>query len=472
MFIGYKFLNLDDCWEANQRDQNGRLTGDPQNFPSGMKSLGEYIHGLGLKYGIYSSAGIKTCANRPASLFNEKIDAETFASWGVDFLKYDNCYNTGLSGKIRYKTMHDALLSTGKSIVYSVCQWGEDDPASWVPSYAQSWRTTGDIKDSYFIAHDIILHNDLSAGFQYRGAYNDPDMLEVGNGHMSSVEYETHFSLWAISKAPLLIGCDITKMSEDTKRILMNREVIAVNQDPLGVQGRLIISESVPTMTDRAVLVRPCTNNPEQQWKVHVDGTIRQPLQPGSPASFEQCLHSPDDLGQLIFARKCDENSQKWNIEEVGTRILISRRDKPTECIRVWNDGLWNGPAVVLASCKREIFQAFNYTDGLYFRWTGVLHAHLPPAKRSNSGCLSVDSQNAREVWFGPLANEQYVAVLHNRGLAPTKLSFSFSRAGLSHMTEWIVRDLWRHQDLGHFRSEFTENLNPHSSIMITLRKP
>ncbi|KAK9159270.1 hypothetical protein Scep_005844 [Stephania cephalantha] len=238
--LGYKYVNIDDCWSAPLRNLQGRLVPDPKTFPSGIKALADYVHGKGLKLGIYSDAGTFTCQVRPGSLFHENDDANLFASWGVDYLKYDNCFNLGIKPEKRYPPMRDALNLTGRTIFYSLCEWGVDDPALWAGTVGNSWRTTEDIKDTWASMTTIADINDKWASYAGPGGWNDPDMLEVGNGGMTYHEYRSHFSIWALMKAPLLVGCDVRNMTAETKEILTNGEVIAVNQDPLGVQGRKV----------------------------------------------------------------------------------------------------------------------------------------------------------------------------------------------------------------------------------------
>ncbi|XP_059666832.1 alpha-galactosidase 3 isoform X1 [Cornus florida] len=238
--LGYVYLNIDDCWSNLTRNSEGQLVPDPKNFPSGIKGLADYVHEKGLKLGIYSDAGVFTCEVRPGSLYHENDDAELFASWGVDYLKYDNCYNLGIPPKNRYPPMRDALNVTGRTIFYSLCEWGVDDPALWADKVGNSWRTTDDINDSWASMTTIADLNDKWAAYAGPGGWNDPDMLEVGNGGMTYQEYRAHFSIWALMKAPLLVGCDVRNMTAETFEILSNKEVIAVNQDPLGVQGRKV----------------------------------------------------------------------------------------------------------------------------------------------------------------------------------------------------------------------------------------
>ncbi|CAI9767576.1 unnamed protein product [Fraxinus pennsylvanica] len=238
--LGYIYVNIDDCWSETERDSKGQLVHDPKTFPSGIKALSNYVHSKGLKLGIYSDAGAFTCQVRAGSLFHEYDDAALFASWGVDYLKYDNCFNLGIKPEKRYPPMRDALNASGRAIFYSICEWGEDDPASWAGKVGNSWRTTEDINDTWASMTAIADINDKWAPYAGPGGWNDPDMLEVGNGGMTYTEYRAHFSIWALMKAPLLVGCDVRNMTAETFEILSNEEVIAVNQDRLGVQGRKV----------------------------------------------------------------------------------------------------------------------------------------------------------------------------------------------------------------------------------------
>ncbi|GGV91803.1 alpha-galactosidase [Streptomyces gelaticus] len=241
---GYEYVNLDDCWAKPQRNAEGKLEADPQRFPNGIKEVADYVHSKGLKIGIYTSAGTKTCdsAGLPGALGHEYSDAQQFADWGIDYLKYDNCNNLGVDAKQRYTTMRDALAATGRPIVYSICEWGENKPWEWAGGLGNLWRTTGDINDSWGSMLSIMKQNLPLAAAAGPGHWNDPDMLEVGNGGMTDTEYRTHFSMWSVMAAPLLIGSDLRKASAETFEILSNHEVIAVDQDPLGKQGTVLSS--------------------------------------------------------------------------------------------------------------------------------------------------------------------------------------------------------------------------------------
>ncbi|XP_031405459.1 alpha-galactosidase-like isoform X2 [Punica granatum] len=239
--LGYQYINIDDCWGELNRDSEGNLVAKASTFPSGIKALTDYVHSKGLKLGIYSDAGTQTCSKTmPGSLGHEEQDAKTFESWGIDYLKYDNCNNPGTSPKERYPIMSKALLKSGRPIFFSLCEWGEEDPATWASSIGNSWRTTADISDNWNSMTSRADQNDRWASYAGPGGWNDPDMLEVGNGGMTTEEYRSHFSIWALAKAPLLIGCDIRAMENATPDLLSNKEVIDVNQDKLGVQGKKV----------------------------------------------------------------------------------------------------------------------------------------------------------------------------------------------------------------------------------------
>jgi alpha-galactosidase len=233
---GYEYVVIDDCWQV-ARDENGEIVVDKDRFPHGMKFLADYVHSKGLKFGIYSCAGTLTCEGRPAGRGHEFQDARTYASWGVDYLKYDWCNTGSQDAKASYSTMRDALFAAKRPIVFSICEWGSNKPWEWAGTVGNLWRTTGDISDSWNSMINIFsLQKDL-ARYAGPGHWNDPDMLEVGNGGMTTEEYKTHFSLWCMLAAPLLAGNDLQNMSPDTRTILTNKEIIAIDQDTLGKQG-------------------------------------------------------------------------------------------------------------------------------------------------------------------------------------------------------------------------------------------
>lgn len=238
---GYEYVVIDDCWALKERDENGHLVADPAKFPHGMKYVSDYIHQKGLKFGMYSCAGILTCAGYPSSYGHEFEDAKTFASWGVDFLKYDFC-NFPDSGhcKQAYLTMSQALRASGREILFSACNWGVEDPGKWMRSIgAHMYRTTGDIFDNYTSMKDIALSQADNLCVSAPGCFNDPDMLIVGmygKGHVgmggcTDEEYRMHFALWCLFGVPLMIGGDLRTLNDFCKDLLKNKELIKINQD-------------------------------------------------------------------------------------------------------------------------------------------------------------------------------------------------------------------------------------------------
>ena len=250
---GYQYVNIDDCWQVS-RDASGNIVVDPQRFPHGMKTVGDYIHGLGLKFGVYSDVGTLTCAGRPGGLGHEYQDAIQYAAWGVDYLKYDWCSTASMDAKSAYANMRAALDAAGRPIVLSICEWGTAKPWIWgVESGGNLWRTTGDIQDFWdgkkkwpdgsCCSNGMLSILDQQVGLQAAagpGHWNDPDMLEVGNGGMTDIEYRSHFSLWALLAAPLIAGNDLRTMRPEIHDILTNKEVVAVDQDALGREGERV----------------------------------------------------------------------------------------------------------------------------------------------------------------------------------------------------------------------------------------
>lgn len=259
---GYEYIVIDDCWSEKQRDSNGRLVPDRWKFPEGIKPVADYVHSKGLKFGMYSCAGTHTCGGHPGSFEHEFDDAETFAEWGVDYLKYDYCYKPDhIPGEILYKRMSTALRNCGRDIMFSACNWGNDDVYKWIrESGAHLFRSTGDIQDNWESIKRLALSQIGNECYGGNFCHNDIDMLVVGMhggsnnewinsteqgvnviadggetmpklGGCTDEEYRTHFSLWAIMNSPLMIGCDIRRMTPATKEILTNKDVIAINQD-------------------------------------------------------------------------------------------------------------------------------------------------------------------------------------------------------------------------------------------------
>jgi len=239
---GYQYVNIDDCWQVS-RDAQGTIVADPTRFPSGIKALADYVHGKGLKLGVYTDAGTLTCQKRPGSLGHELQDAKTYAAWGVDYVKVDWCHAEGLDPEVQYAKFRDALAQAGRPIVFSICNWGVKAPWTWGPVTGNLWRTTDDISDTWESMSLIGFSQNGLQKFAGPGHWNDPDMLEVGNGGMKPDEYRVHMGLWALLAAPLLAGNDLRSMSPETREMLTNGEIIAVDQDVKGIQGHRLWDE-------------------------------------------------------------------------------------------------------------------------------------------------------------------------------------------------------------------------------------
>jgi len=287
---GYTYIVIDDTWALKQRDAEGRLVPDPAKFPSGMKALGDYLHERGFKFGIYSCAGTQTCGGYPGSWGHEYQDARSFASWGVDYLKYDWCNHGTADARDAYTRMRDALHAADRPVVFSICEWGSNKPWEWAADVGHLWRTTGDIYDSYdgrkgwergwkhILDLQYTLVDNVGADglnkFAGPGHWNDPDMLEVGNPGLSLAESRAHFSLWCILAAPLMAGNDVRHMTPEIRDILTDRDVVAIDQDKLGKQGFRALAEPAKNIE---VWIKPLSGG---DWAVCALNTS------GSPADL------------------------------------------------------------------------------------------------------------------------------------------------------------------------------------------
>ena len=326
---GYEFLIIDDCWSFRTRDSAGRLMADPERFPSGIRALADYIHSKGLKLGIYSCCGVHTCAGKyPGSFEHEFSDARQFAEWGVDYLKFDNCYHPAtLSSDVLYRRMSMALRSSGRDILLAACQWGRDDVHRWIRSAGvHTFRSTVDIQDSWESIKRIAESQIDKQYCNGAGCFNDLDVLVVGMydggfnpetamGGCTDIEYQTHFVLWAMMNSPLIIGCDIRSMSEKTREILMNPDVIAINQDP---ECRSCYKLNPFGSQDTFILVKPLSgaewavgffNFGESAARVELQfWDMGLPLQAGLDLHFYDCLKREPLGAQREFYACCVES--------------------------------------------------------------------------------------------------------------------------------------------------------------------
>jgi alpha-galactosidase len=333
---GYTYFVLDDGWMSMERDKDGNLVADPKKFPNGMKEFSDYVHSKGLKFGIYNCAGTKTCAGYPGTRGYEYQDARLYASWGVDYLKFDWCNSDGINAIEAYKTMSKAIKAAGRPMIFSLCEWGQHKPWRWAKDVGQLWRTTGDIYAGFknnlnkgtWTASSVLTildQQDSIRQFAGPGHWNDPDMLEVGNG-MKYNEDKAHFSLWCMLAAPLMAGNDLRKMSAETASILTNKEMIAVDQDALGIGAfRYYAFDGIE------IWVKPLSNNElavcflnrsdhpqtiSYDWKAHaINDTLSK-----MNIDFNQVNYKLRDL---------------WEKKDAGTTAKIFKQTIPSDDVVV-----------------------------------------------------------------------------------------------------------------------------------------
>lgn len=319
---GYEYVVMDDCWHG-QRDSLGFIHPNPEHFPSGIKALSDYVHSKGLKLGIYSCAGNTTCGHRPASRGHEYQDALQYAKWGIDYLKYDWCDTEGLSARGAYTTMAEAIMATGRPILFSLCEWGNNKPWEWGASVGHMWRTTGDIYNCFdcvkehgtWKAFGVMQILDMQDGLrQYAGPghWNDPDMLEVGNG-MPINQERAHFSMWVMLAAPLIAGNDIRNMSQETLDILTNKEAIAINQDTLGIQGFRYAKDG-----DLETWLKPLANG---DWAICFLNRGKEPCKVEMDWNF---FRVEDDFSKLTI----DTSKDKYTIRDIWQKKNLGKTSK------------------------------------------------------------------------------------------------------------------------------------------------
>ncbi|WP_438862325.1 glycoside hydrolase family 27 protein [Neptunicella sp.] len=326
---GYQYINIDDCWHG-ERDTNGNIQVNPKHFPSGMKALADYVHSKGLKLGLYSDAGWKTCGGKPGSRGYEFQDAKQYAAWGIDYLKYDWCNTEGLNAEGAYLTMRDALYTAGHPVVFSICEWGDNQPWEWAKDIGHLWRTSGDIINCWNCEHKHLegTENEWSSWGvlkildmrhnirQYAGPghWNDMDMMEVGNG-MSKLEDQSHFTMWAMLASPLIAGNDLRSMSKQTLAILTNEDVIAINQDILGIQGF-----KYQTANGVDVWLKPMANG---RWAMAVlnrnDDTVE----------FNFDFVAQGVIKDVLSDKKIDLKNTRYQIKDVWHNKMLGDTTQP-----------------------------------------------------------------------------------------------------------------------------------------------
>ncbi len=324
---GYEYINIDDCWQID-RDENGKIVADPDRFPNGIKALADYVHSKGLKFGLYSDAGRLTCEERPGGLGYEKIDAETYQEWGVDYLKYDWCHHGLHKAKKLYPVMAAELAKLDRPIVFSICNWGWGKPWKWGGEIGHLWRTTPDIKACFdcggFFRLSVLKILDKQVGLEkYAGpdAWNDPDMLEVGNGDLTDDENKAHFSLWCILAAPLIAGNDLRNMPKDVIEVLTNKEAIAIDQDPLGKQGYKYKDKK-----DFEVWIKPLEND---EWAVCLLNRSEEKMDINFNWQKELNLKKEYTVRDLWKHQDIGKSSESYQYELPSHAVLFVRLQNP-----------------------------------------------------------------------------------------------------------------------------------------------
>jgi len=476
--LGYQYVNLDDCWQSHQRDADGKVTPDATRFPNGLKSLSDYVHSKGMKFGIYSSAGFKTCQAYPAALGMEEIDVDSYVEWGVDYLKYDNCFEDHAAPQKRFLPMAQAIKNAERPIYFSLCEWGRENPAAWARQLGgNSWRISGDIRDEW---SSITSRAELTASlwrYAGTGGWNDPDMLEVGNGGCTDTEYRTHFSLWAMLKSPLIIGNDVRKMTstDPAYTILTNKELIAVNQDGLGHQARRIWSSAMAdhAATPKLIATKCATGKngayedkpADQKWTVNADGTI------SNTASGEFLMEFGIDS---VTTTKDATKATHWQVGDVDGGLV--RSVESGKCLEVnkfnWQLPEWQGKRIQMGICQQSPHNEEKVWDVTEHQaWT------LPKGNLFSlyqRQCLTIDrdAPDANlEIWTTDLADGSTVAMFYNKGLMPARMTLTWDMLNWDRAKKVEVRDLWTHQDhLLPASESLSANVESHGVVVLKLK--
>lgn len=432
---GYKTVSVDDCWAKSRDPTTNVIQADPVTFPSGMKALADYAHARGLKFGLYSSNSPKTCAGRPGSFGFEYLDAQTYASWGVDLLKYDNCGNQDIIGPPErgYAVMRDALNASGRPIFFAACEWAVDFPSTWMAPVANSWRTTYDVQNSWECVLPHVDWTNVYAKYSGPGHFADMDILEVGNGVLTPAEERAHMSLWAIMKSPLLIGCDLsTPGCTAALPLFLNKGLLAISQDALGVQATRLASWGVQGLPfgksgkcgteelPQNTVIAPCDpKDPLQQWTILANGTIKNgargeclQLDSGQGGCCSQAWEVwTNNVASAMCndpASCCASHQELWQRTPEG--LLINNASG--QCLTVHAGGMVN---VGASPCTLALqgLQTWDYRGD-----TGQFVSSASPPGSTTPSCLArtPDVQGgAQEVWGGPLAGGDRVALFFNR---------------------------------------------------------
>ncbi|XP_065194556.1 uncharacterized protein LOC135825853 [Sycon ciliatum] len=450
---GYVYVNLDDCWQ-HSRTPEGVIVQDETKFPN-FTGMIAYIKSKGLMFGLYTDRGTYTCQHRPGSYSHEMIDAKTYAAWGVDYVKNDDCnVPKGGNADTDYGHMFEGIHASGRPMVHSV---KGSEPIANAHNVSNMRRVGHDIGDNFGSMLSLVMQGEKQNLSQYAhpGFWNDLDMLEIGNGGMTLEEYKTHMAFWCILKAPLLLGNDLTKMTADILAILTNAEVLAINQDPMGVQGKMVHQEFTnSTKSPRDVVAVKCSSSVTQQWVY--DKTNMTIMNKG----IGLCIDCHQGRGQ-VMAMPCDGSSKQQWVLDAGGEIHSQSASSKT-CLDVYN---YSGPVVQMFDCKDEKGkygnQQFNVTT------SGEIVPNVP-----GDLCLDLGEGTAQlYVFAGPLSGNAHAAMLFSE-LDPSvssKITAMWSDMGLDPTTAYIVRDLWENKDIGTFNGSFSAGVAGHSNVFVKL---
>jgi len=473
---GYRTMIIQECITvAGHRDPGGVPQPDPVKFPHGIKGLCDYIHSKGLLCGIYTDVGPKTCAGYEGSYNHEAIDAQTYASWGIDFVEEDSCHHGDIQPYIPYHTlygrMRDALNATGRRITFYACVQGQEDVYQWGPTTANLWRTTGDICGPGHASWGGMIRNFYGnakwPNATMPGAWQDADMLVVGMAGLTVDEWKTHFSLWAVSANPLWAGIDLTKANQSAIDIFLNKEVIAVDQDPLGEMAacRSGSCSGGPPPEHPAVALCSCSAasgfkwNPARQTIDAPDGNVVTTQNCGAPSGDNVIMYQyvPNSCHPL------PTSNQQFALRNTsGGAFLISPAEDPTACL-IPNDG---ATAVVVGAC------------GATSTWTWTTNGQLALAN-AKGVCMTapgaVPSKDG-QVWARPLSthnttfSSKVAVVLFNPADSGTNVTVTATaeQLGLDANMPAQIRDVWAHENLPP-STTVSASLAPHSSSMFVL---
>ncbi|KAH3756477.1 glycoside hydrolase family 27 protein [Pelomyxa schiedti] len=459
--LGYVYVNLDDCF-ISKRDANGVLQADPLTFPSGMKSLADYIHSLGLKFGLYTDRGNNTCAGRPGSGGYETIDAQTYSSWGVDFVKEDSCYASQdhETAFYEYGLMRDALNETGRPMLFSLCGW-YDWYAPEGASLGNMWRTGPDDSNWAGILDNLDI---LSYVYEYAGSggWNDPDMLlnndPEGNLRLTELQTRTQFNLWSVTASPLIISSDIRKMTTYIEETWTNSEVIAINQDIGGKAGWRLQGDDLGS-AGTYVKVKPCNTSSTAQWWVWdyiMEGTISN-YNDQLCINMANCQESPVILYECV-AGPCvtccaQLKNQQWTFDS-ATGALTSQMDG--HCLTIGD----SAGSLLLTECETPISSVQTWKE----TQAGNDASIFSITQNGDTYCLSAPVPETQNVWGRPLQSGDFAIVFVNTGVTDADITCSDScwkQTGFDSTTTVYVRDVWQHGNIGQTAGSITANAVP-----------